>query len=156
MRYREGTPLVLDGLDFDVPAGSTVGVIGRTGAGKSSLMALLFRLIEPESGSIEIDGVDCASAGLQALRAGITIIPQEPVLMVGSVRHNLDPFGQHSNDAVERALQKAHLPADLIDTPVDHGGSNLSAGERQLLCFARAFLADSAIVIMDAHLWTAC
>lgn len=111
VRYREGLDLVLNGLSFTVKGGEKVGIVGRTGAGKSSLTLSLFRIIEASHGQITIDGVDISKLGLHALRSRLTIIPQDPVLFSGTLRLNLDPFDRHTDDEIWRALEHAHLKA---------------------------------------------
>ena len=118
--------------------------MGRTGAGKSSLTLALFRIIESASGSIYIDGENIGLMGLAALRSRLTIIPQDPVLFSGSLRMNLDPFDNHTDDQIWTALEHAHLkafvgnlPGDGLTFEVNEGGENLSVGQRQLVCLAR-------------------
>lgn len=149
MRYRPGLPLALTELTATVPAGSKEGIVGRTGAGKSTLVLALFRLVEPASGSIVIDGQTTTELGLHALRRAMTIIPQDPVLHEGTVSHNLCPFGTIPDEQLRSALVRARLPAKMLHAHVAKGGSNLSSGERQLLCFARAMLGDAKILILD-------
>lgn len=149
LQYREGLGLALKDLTLTIAGGTKVGVVGRTGAGKSSLLALTFRLVEPFAGKVMVDGVDSSTIGLKALRKAITIIPQDPILMEGSVRRNLDPFDHYGDDDVMAALTKARLPPEMINDEVGKGGFNISAGQRQLLCFARALLHQARIVIMD-------
>ena len=127
-----------------------MGIIGRTGSGKSSLLACLFRLIEPAQGEIRIDGVNITTIGLDVLRSRITIIPQEPVLMQGSLRYNLDPFNEHPDEVLTESLKRVgmHKRVRLNDV-VEKQGLNLSSGERQLLCFARALCLRNKIIVLD-------
>eukprot|EP00928_Gymnodinium_smaydae_P051607 TRINITY_DN3518_c0_g1_i2.p1 TRINITY_DN3518_c0_g1~~TRINITY_DN3518_c0_g1_i2.p1 ORF type:complete len:1302 (+),score=134.35 TRINITY_DN3518_c0_g1_i2:46-3951(+) len=150
LRYREGLPAALKDLSLSIQAGSRVGVIGRTGAGKSTLTSCLFRLVDKPllSGSILLDGVDIHTLDLKVLRRAMSMIPQEPVLMGGSVRFNLDPFNEFSEDSLKQALVLAHLPNLQLQTMVAAEGS-LSGGERQLLCFARALLLRRKVLVAD-------
>ncbi|KAL4957572.1 P-loop containing nucleoside triphosphate hydrolase protein [Aspergillus filifer] len=164
MRYREGLPLVLRNLSMSVSAGERIGIVGRTGAGKSSIMSALFRLTELSSGSITIDGIDISTVGLQDLRSRLAIIPQDPTLFRGSIRSNLDPFNEHSDLELWDALRKAHLTDSsssddeaqtksatklTLDTPVDEEGSTFSLGQRQLMALARALVRNAQIIICD-------
>ena len=149
LRYRPGLPLALHDFTMRVAGGSRVGIVGRTGAGKSTLILALFRLVEPTSGTIRIDDVDVLQMGLRALRRAITIIPQDPVLHQGTVGHNLDPFGAQPEGVLRDALRRSQLPEDMLIQEVSKGGANLSSGERQLLCFARSLLEDAKILILD-------
>lgn len=148
LRYRPELPMVLKNLSFSVKKGEKVGICGRTGAGKSTIMSSLFRLTELNSGTILIDGIDISTLGLRQLRSKLAIIPQDPVLFRGSIRKNLDPFNESSDDKLLDALQRTGLHFKLTQM-VDDDGLNFSLGERQLIAFARALVRDSLILILD-------
>jgi len=160
MRYRDGLPLVLKGLSMHVRAGERIGVVGRTGAGKSSIMSALFRLQELSGGSIVIDGVDIGKIGLHDLRSKLAIIPQDPTLFKGTIRSNLDPFHEHSDLELWSALRQADLVTNdqtmedhsariHLDSVVEEEGLNFSLGQRQLMALARALVRGSQIIVCD-------
>ncbi|KAG7097474.1 hypothetical protein E1B28_004817 [Marasmius oreades] len=169
--YRPGLPPVLKGVTLDVRGGEHIGIVGRTGAGKSTITVTLYRIIELISGSIKIDGVDISKIGLADLRKALAIIPQEPILFSGDLRSNLDPFGQYDDAVLWDALRRSWLldtaktdrlsfssastvyevsPNRLtLDSKIEEGGCNLSVGQRSLVSLARALVKNSKIIIMD-------
>ncbi|ANB11357.1 ATP-binding cassette transporter YOR1 [Sugiyamaella lignohabitans] len=167
MAYQPGLPPVLKNINLNINGGEKIGICGRTGAGKSTIMVALYRLAEMSGGSIDIDGVDISTLGLNELRMKLSIIPQDPVLFQGTIRSNIDPFGTCTDvelwDALRRSwlveskdlelLKQGSLSMDKVkfhlDSVVDDEGTNFSLGERQLLALARALVRKSQILILD-------
>uniref|UniRef100_A0A0D9XP74 ABC transporter C family member 13 n=1 Tax=Leersia perrieri TaxID=77586 RepID=A0A0D9XP74_9ORYZ len=155
IKYRQDAPLVLHGITCTFEGGDKIGIVGRTGSGKTTLIGALFRLVEPAEGKIIIDSVDIATIGLHDLRSRLGIIPQDPTLFQGTVRYNLDPLGQFSDQQIWEVLDKCQLLETVqekeqgLDSLVVEDGSNWSMGQRQLFCLGRALLRQCRILVLD-------
>lgn len=153
-KYRPGLPFVLKQLNFSVNPGEKVGIVGRTGSGKSTLMLSLLRIIEVAEGTIKIDDVRLDDIALPRLREKITVISQDPQIFEGTLRENLDILGEYDDETIKRALEMVNLnsltnSSKSLDMNVKNGGENFSAGERQMICIARALLKKNKIVLID-------
>ncbi|KAL4313312.1 hypothetical protein GQ457_01G056240 [Hibiscus cannabinus] len=155
VRYGENLPVVLHGVSCAFPGGMKIGIVGRTGSGKSTLIQALFRLIEPAGGKIIIDNIDISTIGLHDLRSRLSIIPQDPTLFEGTIRCNLDPLEEHSDHDIWEALEKSQL-GDMVrekdhklDALVLENGDNWSVGQRQLVSLGRALLKQARILVLD-------
>ena len=154
IKYRPSLPYVIKNLTLSIRSGSKVGIVGRTGAGKTTLITSLYRTFEDYKGEIIIDGVEIRSLGLKVLRQAMTIIPQDPYLFEDTLRNNIDPMSEFSDEEIEAILVdvdlwKKFVMFDGIETKIEKEGSNLSQGEKQLLCLARALLFKKKVVLMD-------
>ena len=155
VKYRNDTEIVLKDINFHLKPGEHLGVVGRTGSGKSTISLCLFRILEAYSGKIYIDGVDISKVGLQKLRESITIIPQDSTLMDGTLRYNIDPIKAYSDNEIIHVMKKIGFDyilkqnKDGLDQKISENGSNLSIGEKQLICITRAILRKSKIIVLD-------
>ncbi|EEQ37643.1 hypothetical protein CLUG_01766 [Clavispora lusitaniae ATCC 42720] len=166
LRYAPHLPRVIKNVTFHVDSCNKIGIVGRTGAGKSTIITALFRFLDPETGTISIDGVDISKIGLRNLRQAITIIPQDPTLFSGTIRSNLDPFNQYTDSQIFEALTRVNLisPGEResstsggdnqnkfldIESVITEGGNNLSQGQRQLMCLARSLLKSPKVILLD-------
>lgn len=174
LRYAPSLPKVIKNVTFTVDPNCKVGIVGRTGAGKSTIITALFRFLDPESGYIKIDNVDITSVELKRLRQSITIIPQDPTLFTGTVKSNLDPYDEYSDKQIFEALKRVNLVTQeeldhaanpspdnasavsenvnkflFLENEISEGGSNLSQGQRQLVCLARSLLRSPKVMLLD-------
>uniref|UniRef100_A0A0D3FZI1 ABC transporter C family member 13 n=1 Tax=Oryza barthii TaxID=65489 RepID=A0A0D3FZI1_9ORYZ len=155
VRYAEHLPSVLRNISCTIPGRKKVGIVGRTGSGKSTLIQALFRIVEPREGTIEIDNIDICRIGLHDLRGRLSIIPQDPTMFEGTVRGNLDPVNEYSDQRIWEILDKCQL-GDIVrqspkklDSTVVENGENWSVGQRQLFCLGRVLLKRSNVLILD-------
>jgi ATP-binding cassette subfamily C (CFTR/MRP) protein 1 len=154
IKYRPNTETVLRNINLEISPGEKIGICGRTGSGKSTICLSIFRLIEPYKGTIIIDDIDIQKVGLDLLRQKLTYIPQEPILMEGSLRFNIDPFNYYKDEEIIDILKKIGFKYNeddnkILERHIDVNGNNISIGEKQLICIARAILKKTKILIMD-------
>ena len=153
VKYRPDTPLILKNINLEIKPGEKIGVVGRTGSGKSTMLLCLFRILEANQGKILIDDIDISKVGLEILRQSLTIIPQEPILLEGNIRDNVDPSKTFNDKEILKLLNEVGLGDFMADKSLDYrieeNGTNISVGEKQLICIARALLKKTKIILMD-------
>lgn len=154
VRYRKDLPFVIKNLSLDIKQGTKVGIVGRTGAGKTTLISALYRNFDEYEGSVIVSGKEISSVDLKVLRNTMTIIPQDPYLFEDSLRNNLDPMNKFDEEHIKTILKDIGLwekfeKLEGVESQVEKGGSNLSQGEKQLVCLARALLYQKKLVLMD-------
>jgi len=155
VRYRPGLPLVLNNISFSIQAREKIGIVGRTGSGKSTLILSLLRILEPATGNILVDDVDIANIGLYELRNKVTVIPQDPMLFSGTLRQNIDIAKEFTNEQIWEVMASVSLNEKIetkeggLDMIITEDGRNLSAGEKQLICIARAILKKNKVILID-------